>query len=369
MAFTAGELQNIANASLDYFLNKGDTFKQSIQARPLVAGMERGAKTFSGGKGDISLGVLGNFGDGSGNDQLKGYTHNDTVTFYTPANIQRAKYAWREMHIGLTLTHTELKHDGLSVADTNGDSTTSHRGRDMHVLVGLMENKLFDFGERYARSLNELLWGDGVADPKAMAGIQSILTEDPSTGTVGGLDRSVAGNSWWRNRARTAAFGTAVGVTPALSAHGGGAVTSAAANGGALIQVLQQEKRQLVRYGGNPTMFLAGSDFINAMEVEMRANGYYTQNGFRGPQDGAMGGLRFDGVEIKYDPTLDDMGMAKRAYWFDPRHIYLMKMDGEWRRQHTPSRPHDQFVLYRSITCTGQMVAVQCNSGLVIDIA
>lgn len=368
MAFTSGELASIANASLDYFLNKGDAFKQSLQQRPLVAGMEGGAKTFSGGKGDISLGILGNFGAGGTNDSLAGFTHNDTVNFYTPANIQRAKYAWREMHIGLTLTHTELKIDGLSVADTNGGGTTAHRGRDMHVLVGLFENKLFDFGERYARSLNSLLWQDGTGDAKAMAGIQSIITANPSTGTVGGLDRATASNSWWRNRARTAAFGTAVGATPALAAHGGGAVTSSAADGGALIQTLQIEKRQLVRFGGNPTMFLAGSDFIGAMEVEMRANGYYTQNGFRGAQDGAMGSLRFDGVDIKYDPTLDDLGLSKRAYWFDPRHIYLMKMEGEWKRQHTPSRPHDQFVLYRSITCTGQMVAQQCNSALVIDI-
>jgi hypothetical protein len=145
-------------------------------------------------------------------------------------------------------------------------------------------------------------------------------------------------------------------------------VTSSPANGGALIQTLQIEKRQLVRFGGNPTKFLAGSDFIGAMEIEMRANGYYSQNGFRGKQDGAMGNLSFDGVDIEYDPTLDDLGLQKRAYWYDPKHIYLMKMSNEWRRQHSPARPPNQFVLYRSLTCTGQVVAQQCNSALVIDI-
>jgi hypothetical protein len=59
MAFTAGELTNIANASLDFYYNKGDTFKQSIQAKPLLRWAESSAKSFPGGKGNISLAVKG----------------------------------------------------------------------------------------------------------------------------------------------------------------------------------------------------------------------------------------------------------------------------------------------------------------------
>lgn len=368
MAFSAGEITNIANASLDYYINKGDTFKQTIQSKPLLDFMEKKAKSFPGGKGNISLGIKGAYGAGGTNDGVKGFTHNDTVNFYTPANIQRAQYAWREHHIGLTLTHTELKIDGLSVVDTDGKETSSHSDREFHVLVNLLEDKLEDFGEQYARTMNALLWGDGTGDAKGLAGIQALIVPNPSTGTVGGVDRSQAANAFWRNRARTAVFGTAVTGTPALAAHGGDAVTSSPANGGALIQVLQAEKRQLMRYGGQPTKFICGSDFLGAMEIEMRANGYYSQNGFRGGQDAAMGKMSFDGVTIEYDPTLDALGFNKRGYWFDPRHIYLMKMENEWRRQHTPARPYNQFVLYRSLTCTGQVVGVQFNSALVIDI-
>jgi hypothetical protein len=369
MPFTANELTNIANASLDYYLNKGKSFDQVIQNKPLISVMEGKAGTFPGGKGEISLAVVGAYGAGGTNDGLAGFTHNDTVNFYTPANIKRVAYAWREHHIGLTLTHTELKIDGLSVVDSNsGMEVSAHSKRDMHVLVGLLENKLADFAERYAVTLNALLWGDGTGDAKALAGIRSIISANPSVGTVGGLNRATAGNEFWRNRARTAAFGTAVGATPALAAHGGGAVTSSPTNGGALIQTLQIEKRQLMRFGGNPDVMLAGSDFIGAMEVEMRANGYYSQNGFRGSQDGAMGTMMFDGTKIQYDPTLDNLSLAKRAYWFDSRDIKLMKMDGEWKRQHDPARPHNQFVVYRSVTSTGQVVATRCNSALVIDI-
>lgn len=357
MAFSGGELTNIANAALDYYFNRGDTFKQTIQKKPLIAKMEGKAKTFPGGKGAISIGVKGVYGAGGTNDALTGYTHNDTVNFYTPANILRANYTWREMHIGLTLTHTELKIDGISVTDTNGEGTSKHSERDMTVLVGLLEDKLEDMGEQYARSLNNLLWGDGTGDAKAMAGIQAHIVANPTTGTSGGLSRVTY--SWWRNRARTAAHAGAGGL---------GAVTSSPSNGGVLLQVLQQEYRQLIRYGGNPDCILAGSDFINALETEMRANGYYSMSGYRGTQDGSMGGMQFMGKEVVYDPWLDDNSLAKRMYWLDTSKLHLFKMQGEWRRAHTPARPNNQFVLYRSLTCTGQVVPTQMNCHGVYDI-
>ena len=369
MAFTAGELTNIANAALDFFLNRGKTFDQAIQRKPMIRVMEANAKTFPGGKGDISIGVVGKYGAAGVNDGLKGYTHNDTVNFYTPANIQRANFTWREHHIGLTLTMTELKIDGLSVVDSNsGMETRAHSRRDETVLVGLLDNKLADFAERYAVTLNDLLWGDGTGDAKALAGIRALVTPNPGTGIVGGIDRSVVANRWWMNRARTAAFGTAIGGDATLGAFGGGAVTSNVADGGALLQILQAEKRQLMRYGGEPNTMLCGSDFLGAMEKEIRANGQYSMTGFRGAQDGAMGKMQFDGTEIQYDPTLDNLSLSKRCYWFSNKDIFIEKMDGEWKRQHDPARPYNQFVVYRSVTSTGQMVATRLNSALVIDI-
>jgi hypothetical protein len=360
MAFTTGEIANIANAALDYYLDKGDTFKNTIQAKPLLEMMERKAKTFPGGKGNISLGVKGAFGAGGVNDGVVGYTHDDAVNFYTPANIQRVNFPWREHHIGLTLTHTELKIDGISVTDEmgNGDKRSEHSGREMTALVGLLADKLEDFGEQYAIKMNTLLWGDGTTDAKALAGLRSIIVDAPTLGTLGGLARST--NPWWGNRAATAAN----------AAQGGqGAITSAATNGGALLQFLQNEQRQLVRYGARPDTFLAGSSFINAMETELRANGNYSMTGFQGPQDSSVGDVNIKkGLMAKYDPTLDTLGYAKRAYIFDSRQIYLMKMEGEWRHMFTPARPTNQFVMYRSMTNTGQMVTQQVNGAGVYDI-
>lgn len=359
MAFTVGELASIANAALDFYI-KDQPFSQTIQEKPLLSIMDKKAKNFPGGKGDISLPIKAAYGAAGVNDTLVGYTHDDSANFYTPANILRAKYAWREHHIGLTLTHTELKIDGLSVTDSAfGDKTSEHSGREMHALVDLLKDKLEDFGEQYSRSLNSLLWGDGIADAKALHGLRHFIAANPTTGTVGGINRATAGNEYWRNLAYTAAH---------AGAGGTGAITSNTANGGALIQELSKMYRQLTRYGGKPDTFIAGSDFIDAMEREMRANGNYSDNGFSQGGDVSIGGLRYKNVPIQYDPTLDSLSLAKRAYWFDSRHIYLMKMENEWNKQHTPARPFNKFVLYRSVTSTGQVVAKQLNSAVVIDI-
>lgn len=380
MAFSSEELANITDSSLDFYFEKGKVFAQTIQQKPMLAMFERRAKSFPGGKGSISIGVKGDYGmprdrttgaqvvnpPSVGSDTLAGYTHNDTVAFYTPANNRRVSYLWREHHLGLTMTHTELKIDGISVVDTDGRSTRNHSQREKHVLANILQEKLDDFAEQYSRQMDSLIHDDGSGDAKALAGLQHIITDNGAAGTVGGLDKSVV--SWWRNRAYTSAMATAIGSTPALGYLGGGPVASSPTNGGALMQVLSKEYRQLRRYGGNPTAFYAGSTFIDKLEIEYRANGMYSTNGFTKKVDAGVGQIYFKGVPITYDPTMDDLSLESRAYWFDPNDIFLMKMQGEWRRRHAPSRPHNQFVMYRSITCTGQMVARRLNSALVIDV-
>ena len=92
--------------------------------------------------------------------------------------------------------------------------------------------------------------------------------------------------------------------------------------------------------------------------------------GFSNSQDISSGDIILPGgTKVQYDPTLDDLGHSKRLYWFDPKCIFLMAMEDEWRKDHTPARPYNAFVLYKSITSTGQLCASMLNSSLVLDIA
>ena len=348
MAFTQAELDNIANAALDYYIDKGNVYAQSLQDKPLLKAMDSAAKTFPGGKGELSVAVKGTY-----TTSVSGYTHNDTVTYANPANIKRANYAWKEHHAGISLTLTELKKDGISVTDsTTSAGTSNHSGRDQTVLVNLFQDKLDDMMEGYSRGMNDFLFGDGTADANAIAGIQSIILDDPTTGTVGGL--SVATNTWWRNRANVA--------------------ISTTASGQELIETIHSEMRQLKRYGGKPTVAVCGSAFLDRLADELRRNGNYSQTGFARGQNIAMGEISYNGLTFQYDPTLDDLSIAtkdpsKRCYIIDPSKLCMYYVDGEKMKRHSPARPADQYVMYRAVTTTAALSATQLNCHGVYEIA
>lgn len=367
--FSAAELAHVAATTLDHFVNKGGSpFYQEIQEKPLLKKMEAKKKPYSGGKEMISIPVKGKHGNGGTNDSIVGFTHDDAASnFYNPANVTRAVFPWREHHLGITMTETELKGQGILITDGFGDQNKSGYSakQKAEILVPILEDKYQDFSEQWARKMNELMWDDGTSDTKALAGLTSIIAEIPTVGIVGGINAATAGNEFWRNRARTAAFAAAGSYD---ATYGGDKVTSSPTNGGALIQVLQFELRQLRRYGGKPDTFLAGSDFIDALEKEIRANGSYSDNGFTGSQDGGMGDLKFKGIPVIYDPTLDDLSKSKFAYLFDCNDIYINHLNGDWNRTRNPARPYNQFIFHKSMIATGQMVCRRRNSALVVEI-
>lgn len=348
MPFTAAELANAANALLDYHV-KGPALSQTIQDKPILKALKGKQKTFPGGKEFITMPVKGDY-----TTTIQGFNHDDTVTYQNPANLKRVQYNWYEIHAGISCTLSELKKDGISVVDSlNSADTTEHSEREMVVLTGLLQDKIEDMTEGWARGFNEMLWRDGTQDSKQVPGILSIVVDDPATATVGGL--SGAQHTWWRNRALV----------------GASKITSSASNGGALIAAIQNEYRQLRRYGGNPDIWIAGSDFIEALELELRANGNYSQDGFAssGKTDFGMADVKFKGKQIVYDPTLDDLGYAKRMYVLDSKHLFLNVMDGEDNKTHTPARPAEKYVLYRAMTWTGGLVTDQRNCHGVYEIA
>lgn len=361
MPFTADELTNIANSTLDHYVGRGKVYASAIQNKPMMRAFDKHAKSeLPGGKGQVSIGVK----TGKGGGSLTGYTHDDTVTYYNPIGTKRVAYSWKEHHIGMGLTHTELKHDGITVIENGASQRTSEKdGREEFALANLLEEKVETMNEDYAVSWDSLLHGDGTGDTKALAGIQAFILADPALGSTGGLART---NNWWRNRAATAAA--------AAAGSGVAAIVSSPSNGGVLLQYLQGEDRQLNRFaqGSRRSKKFAGSDFMDAFETELRANGNYGQTGWQdgdGTVDGGMPQIKFKGGIIEYDPTLDDLGFAKRMYDIDMRCVYLTYMKGEKMKKANPARPHDKYVMYRGVTTTAVMCARQLNTSGVYDIA
>jgi len=360
-AFTPDEIADINNGALQTYIDKGKVFKQDIANKPMLKAFDDAAGSFATGKEYVSFAV----GSGYGGGALAGYSGDDQLSHYNPVGIKRAQFPWKEHYIGMVVTMTELKYDGITVDENGTDQTpTQQAGREVQALVNLLDEKYVKLSADYTFSLDRLIHGDGTADVKALAGVRSIILDSPAVGTSGNIGR--VANTWWRNRAATAAY---------ASAGGQGAITVNTANGGALIEFLEKEWLQLSKYRQGTTRYrlFAGSDFIAGYQKELRANGNYTMTGFAGQNnaDGSMDAPKWKGLPIEWDPTLDDTGYSKRLYVLDisQRGLRLMYADGQKMMKHNPARPYDRMVMYNGISTTAVMVARQLNTSGVYDIA
>lgn len=347
MPFTPAEVENIANSTLNFHLDRGKVNSQAIQNKPLYEAMTKAEEEFPGGTGNITVRVKGIY-----STTIQGFSGDDTVTYGNPANIRVATYPWKLIHSGISFTMDELLRAGISVTDSmQGKSTTQHSDNELIQLVNLIKDKMEDMQEGTERGMNLMFWRDGTQDAKLCPGIKSFVLDDPTTATiVGGIDQSA--NTWWRNRA-------SLGI----------ASSDATLQG--LVQKLQKEWRQLRRYGGEPNLVLCGSDFLDWFEKELRAKGNYTLEGWAksGTLDASVADVSFKGVKFTYDPTLDDESLSKYGYVLDTRYIKPMVIQGEARKQHNPARPETKYVFYRAQTWVGGLVCTKRNAQGVYSIA
>ena len=178
MPFTAAEIENAANAAIDFHAERGSLWSSGIQNKPLFAKMWPTSKAFPGGKGLVTERVTGVYDD----DFVQGFDSDDDVDYDNPTGIKTASMPYRLHHSGIKFTMHELIQDGISVVDsTTGARTSEHSEREMTALTGLLEHKTEFQQESNAKSYNKLLWLDGTADPKKMAGITAFIVDDPDS--------------------------------------------------------------------------------------------------------------------------------------------------------------------------------------------
>lgn len=345
--FTAAELENAANAALDWYIDRGKTESQTIQDKPLLKAMREAEEEFPGGKEFLTGAVVGEY-----STTIQGFQNDDTVGYTNPTTIKRYSFPWKLIHAGIQYSMHELLKDGISISNTtDGKGETEHSDRDKTMLANILKNKTEDMMEGTERGMNAMYWGDGTADASLIPGVTSFVLDDPTTATVvGGIDQS--SNTWWRNRASLL-------------------LTATTAANQVVVQKLQKEWRQLRRYGGRPNLVLCGADFIDWVEQELRSKGNYTLEGWtsKGKTDASIADIRFKGVDFTYDPTLDDLGKAKYCYVLDTRYLKPKVIEGENWKKHYPARPENKYVFYRAMTYAGGLVTPKRNVHGVYSIA
>lgn len=360
MAFTVPVAADVTASTLEKFFNPKDPKKilQHIQNKPLLKKLLDRKEEF-----DAAGPAAGTTSPANFREPVQGALLRDQPGFYVGiagASVLSFKSSdgalqttcpVRWMHAGWQITHEELMYQGVIVTNNNKD-VAAPTDDDQVKLFNALQLKKADYQESIQYARNNTLWLDGTQDALAMPGMFSILTDDPTAGVTLGINRQ---NVWWRHVADTG-IGNA---NPKLVYSKSDQSLTERLN--KVITVI------LPLYGGKPDKALAGSDLIDALIKEMRAKGMNTVDSWEDNFDLACTGIRFKGLDIEFDPTLDLLGRSKRIVIWDSNHLKLRTQKGQWGKVTAQNQPADQFVMLTSTTDRGVLSCNQMDCNYVGD--
>lgn len=85
----------------------------------------------------------------------------------------------------------------------SGEEQLMNSGREQ--MINLFEKRIANAEKTMKNKMAAAIYGDGTASSgKTIGGLQLLVADDPTSGTVGGINRATSGNEFWRNQAATA---------------------------------------------------------------------------------------------------------------------------------------------------------------------
>jgi len=346
MPFTADAIAQAGKAAIDFIIKQKPEDLYNTE-RPLLKMLQSTKKSFPGAKQYINeklrLTNDANF-QWFGPDEQVDYNRKDT--------LGEANFGWGSAHDGFALTEEELLQNYITVTDDVGAAaTTSEKHQFINLMKENTETLMLGFKEKFDYDLHL----DGTQDADAIPGLDAFIAIDPTTGTVGGIDRSVAANAFWRNQVN---------------------LDLTIAN---MLDSMEDTWRACTRVGGNsPNMILAGSVFIDAYRAAVKADQVMQVNvaqkgGFT--LDGGNTGLFYKGLPIIWDMVTDDLEAAlsptqqwdSRCYFINTRFIKLRPAQGQDMVVRKPPRAYDRYTHYWGLTWRGAMTITRPSAMAVLS--
>lgn len=356
MPWTAQQLADAAYTSLDFYVRNKPPVDQVNISHPLLSSLQRNTMPFDGGKQYVVHQIRTTNADNSqwfGSDSQVGYNSRKT--------IKQANFLWSNVHSGALLTEEELLQNGISVTDDMRQTPT--RAEAVQLTNLLTENDaVIMLG--HENFLDYQLHLDGTQNADAVPGLDLLVSTTPTVGTVGGIDRSVAANAYWRNQVQT-------GISTATA--------------GVLTEAMETQWRNCTRVGGEqPNLILMGSKAYDAYRNDAKQTVnreiHFTRGDAKNATDINAGveGVYFKGQLCVWDPVLDQLeadfpgstiDYDKRIYFLNTKHLKLNPAKGQWMQVRRPPRVYDRYTHYRALTSRFALSITKPNGMAVLSIA
>ena len=351
MPFTAQEIQDAGKTGLDFYL-ASKPVDQISMARPLMKALMGKKKEAPGGKQFIVEQLRARY-----SSNFQWFNGSAVVSYNRRTTVEQANFAWRTCHDGLALDEDRLAQNGIIVVDDASKSTVAS-GAEKVMLTNLIEEQAEALKLGFEEQMSFAMHLDGTQSPDAITGLDALVSLAPTSGVVGGIDRAVASNIYWRNN-------VALGLTFATAA-------------GTILNSMELLFRQCARSGGRPDLLVAGSTYVDGYRGFMLSNFGrvdYGPGGFT-RVDGGTERLSFQGTELQWSPEFAELDARyapatpweKRCYMLNTKTICLRPLQGHDMITRKPPRAYDRYEYYWAITWRGAMTMNRANANAVATV-
>lgn len=348
MPFSAADIQDAGKIGLDFYLAASPVDQIALE-RPLLKALQGKKKTAPGAKQYVVEQLRVRY-----QSNFQWFNGSQVVTYNRRQTIEQANYAWRSAHDGFSLDEDRLAQNGIIVTDDRGPSNASDAEKIQ--LTSLIEEQAEVLKLGFQEQFSYQLHLDGTQSTDAIAGLDALVSLAPTSGTVGGIDRSVAANAYWRNNVAT-------GLTTTTST-------------GTILNQMEVSYRNCMRNGGRPDLMIAGSTFIDGYRN-------FVLNTFGrmdfGPAnrkrvEGGTEVLTFQGTDLQWSPEFSELDARyapatlweKRCYFLNTSNITLRPLQGHDMISRKPPRAYDRYEYYWGLTWRGALTMNKASGNAVL---
>lgn len=299
------------------------------------------------------------FGNGSFKEPIyvdhgsnyQNYFGPDQVTYNERDPARWTDFAYYNHHDGFWFDEDRLLAAGITLSDS-GDAVPTLD--EKWQLLNLLQTSYRALKEGVQEQLAYEMLRDGTQSTKACPGLKHVVSNTPSSGTVGGINAATA--TYWRNNAN---LGFAANV---------------------IVAEMEETWKDCMRYGGLvPDFIVCGRAFYEAY-VAGAASAVQRHQAVMGKggaaMDASVEAVNFHGVPVVWDPTFEALDtllstttQTKTCYFLNSRAIKFRPVKGNWMVNRKPERLPDRYVHYFGMTSKYSLTSSKRNALAVLSIA
>ena len=223
------------------------------------------------------------------NSSYTRYSGYDNLNIQPSEVFSAATYAIRQVAVSVSI-------NGLEMIQNSGREQTIH----------LLNSRIKNAERTLVNNLSFDIYSDGTADGgKQVDGLQSIVADDPTTGTVGGIDRQL--HEFWRNGVID--FTSDIG-TPGKDT---------------ILPAINRLVYGITRNNDKPDLIVADNNywlmFLDALQDKQRFNDSEMA-------DAGFSAVKYNGVDVVFDGGLNGNAPENHMYALNTNYIKLRPYNG-----------------------------------------